>query len=154
MHGAAHMYQYAGSGNDTHAASVWEERVQGLVAAANASFFGSVKGAPAGIMYEQVCELTSSCNSDNTNFKSSLARWMGKTAVLVPSVKEEIMGLLASSAVAAAASCTGDEVACGYLWWATDGEHGGSDFGSMLSALEVVQSLLVEKAPDLAWMGL
>lgn len=152
MHGAAHMFAYA-AGNAGNSTDLWEARVKGLVAAANATFFWPAASAP-GVMYEQVCEPTASCNSDNTNFKSSLARWMGKTAVLVPSVRDGITALLASSAVAAAASCTGDQVACGYIWWAEDGAHGDSDFGSMLSALEVIQSLLtVPNAPKLALMS-
>ncbi|CAN8100189.1 unnamed protein product [Discula destructiva] len=147
LHGAAHMYAYLGGD------AVWEGRVKGLVKAATATFFSPPTGNATGVMYEPVCEMTSACSIDQTSFKSSLARWMGKTAVLVPSVANETMGLLESSAKAAAASCTNGtsgNVVCGMQWWTVDGFDGYSDFGSMLSALEVVQSLLVTKAPQMA----
>lgn len=150
LHGAAHMYAYT-RGNAT-----WEARVQGLVAAANATFFSPPSGNATGVMYEQNCELTSACTIDQTSFKSSLARWMGKTAMLVPSVKDGIMALLETSAKSAAASCAdgaSGNVTCGMKWWTADGFDGYSDFGSMLSALEVVQSLMVTNAPKLATLA-
>lgn len=150
LHGAAHMYAYTGGD------SVWEARVQGFVDAANATFFSPPSGNATGVMYEQKCELSSTCSSDQTNFKSSLARWMSKAAVLVPSVKSDVMALLAASAKSAAASCTAGtsgNTVCGMKWWTADGFDGYSDFGSMMSALEVVQSLMVTKAPQLATLA-
>lgn len=150
LHGAAHMYAYTG-GNAT-----WEARVQGLVGAANATFFSPPSGNATGVMYEQNCELTSACTIDQTSFKGSLARWMGKTAMLVPSVKDGIMALLETSAKSAAASCadgSSGNVTCGMKWWTADGFEGYSDFGSMMSALEVVQSLMVTSAPQLATLA-
>ncbi|KAJ4419934.1 hydrolase 76 protein [Gnomoniopsis sp. IMI 355080] len=147
LHGAAHMYAYTGGD------AAWEARVQGLVGAANATFFSPPSGNATGVMYEQNCELTSACTIDQTSFKSSLARWMAKSAMLVPSVKDDVMAVLATSAKSAAASCTdgtSGNVTCGMKWWTADGFDGYSDFGSMLSALEVVQSLLVTNAPELA----
>ncbi|KAI1264901.1 glycoside hydrolase family 76 protein [Xylariaceae sp. FL1019] len=135
MHGAAHMYNYTDTYNHTEA-GVWEDRVAGLVKTANETFFKN------GIMFEQKCEPDMSCSVDNTGFKSSLARWMGKTAVLVPTQKETIMGLLETSALGAAKSCAGTGNACG-IQWTTGSFDGNSDFGTTLSAFEVIQSLLV-----------
>lgn len=168
LHGAANMYAYhaSGAGGNETAAGEWEARVVGLLGAANRTFFSPPTGGgnATGVMYEQECETAwaagASCGTDQTSFKSSLARWMGKTAALVPSVKGEVTGLLEASARAAAASCAevgGGEgqgatrLACGMRWWTAEGFDGYSDFGSMLSALEVVQSLLVTtNAPALA----
>lgn len=154
LHGAANMYAYAGAAGSQDQA-VWESRVAGLLAAANATFFSPPAGNATGVMYEQKCELTSSCSIDQTSFKSSLARWLGKTAVLVPSARDGALGLLAASARGAAASCAdvSGSLACGMKWWTADGYDGYSDFGSMLSALEVVQSLLVTSAPTLATLA-
>lgn len=144
LHGAAAMYAYSGG------SPIWEARVQGLLDRAEAVFFSPPAGNATGVMYE-LCETGKTCDIDQTSFKSSLARWMGKTAILVPSVADQVMGLLASSAAAAAASCTdgGSGLVCGMQWWLADGYDGYSDFGTTLSALEVVQSLLVTGAPQL-----
>lgn len=147
MHGAAAMFNY------TEGNSKWRIRVEALLSTAESTFFSPPPGNATGVMYEQQCELTSSCTIDQTSFKSSLARWMGKTAALMPRLADDIMELLTSSAKAAAASCTNGpagNVVCGMKWWTADGFDGYSDFGSMLSALEVVQSLLVGNAPRLA----
>ncbi|KAI1865767.1 hypothetical protein JX265_008090 [Neoarthrinium moseri] len=144
LHGAANMY--AATEGDTK--TTWESRVQGLVKTAKSTFFGPSTDAQ-NIMYEQKCEKSSSCTTDQTSFKSSLSRWMGKTTVLVPSVSDSIMELLHASAKGAAASCSGYENStCGQKW-TTGSFDGQSDFGVELSALEVVQSLLVKSAPAL-----
>lgn len=165
LHGAANMYAYTGASGwapDADQAALWEGRVQGVLAAANRTFFSPPAGNATGVMYEPKCEPASSCNIDQTSFKSSLARWLGKTAVLVPSAAETALSLLATSARAAAASCTtvaastsgaAAQLACGRRWWNADGFDGYSDFGTMLSALEVVQSLLVTSAPGLVTMA-
>ncbi|KAI2626542.1 glycoside hydrolase family 76 protein [Hypoxylon sp. NC1633] len=145
LHGAAHMYAYSKD-------SSWETIVQGLVKSAESTFFGPTSDAP-GIMYERKCELATLCNVDQTSFKASLARWLGKTAVLVPSVRTSIISLLEATAQGAAASCSGSSgygsSACGLKWW-TGGFDGLSAFGVELSALEAIQSLLVTSAPKLA----
>ncbi|KAI3399559.1 hypothetical protein diail_6581 [Diaporthe ilicicola] len=150
MMGAANMYAYTGAMGFSEQQVVWGQRVAGLVAAANATFFSPPTNNATGVMYEQKCEVTSECDLDQTSFKSSLARWMGKTAMLVPSAKDNIMTLLTTSAKAAAASCTEgtSTVSCGMKWWTADGFDGYSDFGSQLSALEVVQSLLVTSTAE------
>ncbi|KAI1076797.1 glycoside hydrolase family 76 protein [Whalleya microplaca] len=143
LHGAAHMYAF------TEGDSVWESRVQRLVATAKSTFFGPTANS-TGVMYEQNCELDNKCNVDQMSFKASLSRWLGKTAVLVPSVSETILGLLKSSAKGAASSCSEHaNSTCGMKWY-IGGFDGQSNFGAQLSALETVQSLLVTKAPRLA----
>lgn len=142
MHGAAHMYAYTGS-------AIWEQIVQGLVRTAKNTFFTPFDNA-TNVMYERICEKTASCSTDQTSFKSSLGRWMGKTAVLVPSVRGTIEELLTASAAAAGASCSGlGNSTCGMQWF-TGTYDGQSDFGTALSALEVIQSLLVFDAPAMA----
>lgn len=146
LHGAAHMYAYSEDGSDAKA--LWESRVQGLVSAAKITFFGPTDDAP-NVMFEQKCEIGKACSTDQTSFKSSLSRWLGKTAVLVPSVADTIFELLQASAEGAAASCTGySNSTCGSQWYADF--NGQSDFGVELSALEIVQSLLVKTAPVFA----
>lgn len=142
LHGAAHMYAFTKD-------SVWESRVQGLVKAAQSTFFGPTPNATE-VMYEQKCELQSACNVDQTSFKASLSRWLGKTAVLVPSVKTTIETLLKATAQGAALSCSGyGNATCGVQWY-TGGFDGQSDLGVELSALEAIQSLLATTAPKLA----
>ncbi|KAK7752856.1 hypothetical protein SLS62_005198 [Diatrype stigma] len=140
LNGAANMFAFTGGDQ------VWEDRVKGFVDTAATTFFTSDPN-PAGIMYEQKCETDTGCTTDQTSFKASLSRWLGKTAVLVPSVQEKILGLLETSAAGAAASCSGNgNSTCGVQWFKGDFD-GQSDFGTELSALEVVQSLLVIAAP-------
>ncbi|KAI1468260.1 glycoside hydrolase family 76 protein [Daldinia caldariorum] len=142
IHGAAHMYAFTNS-------SAWESRVQGLVRTAQKTFFGPTSNA-TGVMYEQKCELDSVCNIDQTSFKASLARWLGKTAVLVPSLKSDIKALLEATAQGAATSCAGyGNATCGVQWY-TGGFDGQSNLGVELSALEAVQSLLAANAPEFA----
>lgn len=153
--GAANMYAYTGDQALSNQQATWQERVSGLLAGANHTFFSPPTGNATGVMYEQNCELTAECNTDQTSFKSSLARWMAKTAVLVPSFRDDIVAMLATTAQRAAASCVdaSGSLVCGQRWWIADGYDGLTEFGSMLSSLDAVQSLLVERAPQLAKLG-
>ncbi|KAI1131842.1 glycoside hydrolase family 76 protein [Nemania abortiva] len=137
LHGAAHMANFTGD-------AVWEKRVLGFVDTAAATFFTPAK---TGVMFEQQCEPSHACTTDQTSFKASLSRWLGKTAVLVPSATTTVMGLLENSAKGAAQSCVGNgNSTCG-VSWTGKGFDGQSDFGVELSALETIQSLLVFDAP-------
>jgi len=79
-----------------------------------------------------------------------LARWLAKTAVLVPNLSDGIMNLLEASAQGAATGCSGyGNSTCGVQWY-VGGFDGLTDFGVELSSLEIVQSLLVTSAPMLA----
>ncbi|KAJ3579734.1 hypothetical protein NPX13_g836 [Xylaria arbuscula] len=134
LHGAAHMFNFT---EDV----VWEEHVHGFVNTTASTFFKS------GIMFEQKCEPSKVCTTDQTSFKASLSRWMGKTAVLVPSANDSIMGMLEKSAAGAAQSCVGNSNSTCGVSWTGSGFDGQSDFGVELSALETIQSLLVFEAP-------
>ena len=149
LHGAAHMFAYSGSGNGSDGSNLWESRVHYMLDAANQTFFTPYPNA-TGVVYEQLCEPRGLCNTDQTSFKGNLARWMGKTAALVPSSKQRIMSLLRPSAAAAAFSCSGlGNSTCGTKWY-VGGYDGATGFGQQLSGLEVMLSLMVESAPELA----
>lgn len=151
LHGTAAMYAYT-SEHDPSSAGTWQSRVHSFLLSANQTFFSPPGQNATGVMYEQKCEMDLSCSTDQTAFKSSLARWMAKTAVLVPGEKDLIMSLLATSAEGAVKSCVlayGVQV-CGMTWWDKAGFDGKPSFGAQLSALEVVTGLLVGQAPALA----
>lgn len=147
LHGAAHMYAYcqrSGAGGCT----VWEDRVKGMVERAKETFSTPYPNA-TNVVFEQRCELTGSCSVDQTSFKASLVHWLGKTAVLVPSVANDIRELLMATAIGAVSSCSDDSGVCGMKWY-INGYDGQKSFGVQLSALEAVQSLMINDAPTLA----
>lgn len=102
-------------------------------------------------MWEQACEeangvgVKGTCNQDQVTFKAYLSRWLAATSVLVPDLKDPIMKLLTSSAIAAAGQCDHGEkgASCGTKWY--EGKYdGNSGVGQQMTALEVIQSLLVD----------
>lgn len=76
---------------------------------------------------------------------------MAATAQLVPSTASTILPLLETSAAAAAAQCDGgtDGVTCGEHWTAKSTWDGTYGVGQQMSALSVIQGLLIESAPAL-----
>lgn len=124
---------------------IWKERTLGLLNASDVFFspFSNVTG----IMFEAACEPYNKCNNDQYSFKAYLARWLAKTMILAPFTAKTIRPLLETSARAAAKSCSGgtDGVTCGTKWWVGDYD-GKTGVGQQLSALEVIQSLLIEDA--------
>ena len=96
-------------------------------------------------MTEVFCEPHGTCNVDERSFKSYLTRWMAITAKLVPHTYDIIMPKLRASAQAAALQCNGPDNACGLKW--TDGAtfDGSTGVGEQMAALEVFQSLLIDK---------
>ena len=147
LYGSAHMA--AANGNNTGA--VWTQRVEGFVAAASSVFFSPFPNA-TGIMYENKCEVPNNCDTDQLSFKAYLARWLSKSALLVPSIQQNVTVLLQASATGAAASCSGlGNGTCGTRWY-TNGWDGTMGLGQQLTALEVVQSLLAPSGPQLATM--
>lgn len=96
--------------------------------------------------YEVACEPNNLCNVDQLSFKAYLSRWMAATTKVAPWTSDQILPLLASSATAAAQSCSGgdDGATCGTKWTQTgwDGTYG---VGQQMSALEVIQSNLIQK---------
>jgi len=74
-------------------------------------------------------------------FKGLLAHWLADTVQMVPYTSQDIMPVLRTSAQAAAKACDGG---CAFVWHGTStGEKSGSGVGEQLSALSVVQGLLV-----------
>ncbi|KAI6858525.1 mannan endo-1,6-alpha-mannosidase [Hortaea werneckii] len=152
MHGAANMFAYSGSGNGSSSGTLWEGRVHNMITAANQTFFSPYPNA-TGVMYEQICEPRELCNTDQASFKGSLARWMSKSAALVPSAKEGVMELLRSSAEGAAQSCSGlGNSTCGTKWY-VGGYDGVTGFGQQVSGLEVMLSLMINDASKLATLN-
>ncbi|TVY86053.1 Mannan endo-1,6-alpha-mannosidase, partial [Lachnellula willkommii] len=98
--------------------SVWLARTKGLLAHATSQFFTPYANA-TDVMYEWQCEESNSCDLDQYSFKAYLSRWMTETAVLVPSLKPDILALLTPSAQAAALACSGGVggAQCGTKWY-------------------------------------
>lgn len=95
-------------------------------------------------MSEVLCEDIGTCNTDQLAFKGILARWMVKSSVVAPFTHDQISILLTSSAKAAAGACSGGEsrTTCGEKWY-TGAYDGSTGVGQELSALSVIQSLLL-----------
>jgi mannan endo-1,6-alpha-mannosidase len=149
LHGAAHMYAYSQSANATQDGTEWEQRVQGLLKTIQSVFFSPFSNA-TNIMFEPECEEASTCSTDQESFKASLAQWLGKTAVLVPSVAGDIQTMMQATAQGVASSCSGQGAnTCGMKYY-IGGWDGQASLGVQLSALETVQSLLVSDAPQFA----
>lgn len=147
VYGTAILYNY------TNASDTWAARTTGLLEAANRTFFQAYTNA-SGVMVEVGCEPTGNCDDDQYSFKAYLGRWLAKTSVVAPFTAGPIKALLSSSAKAAAQSCTGptDGVTCGQKWY-VGGYDGSYGLGQELSALEVMQGLLVGNAPMLQTNG-
>lgn len=120
--------------------SKWGARVSGLLKE-NMVFFNN-----GTIMYEVACEPNGNCNVDQLSFKAYLSRWMAATTKVAPWTSDQILPLLASSAQAAAQSCSGgnDGNVCGTKWTQA-GWDGTFGVGQQMSALEVIQSNLIKK---------
>lgn len=99
-------------------------------------------------MYEAACEDNMRCNVDQLSFKAYFSRWLAATAKLVPSVHDQILSLLQTSAVGAAASCSGGDsgTTCGTRWW-TGQWDGTTGVGQQMCAMEVIQTLLLDSVP-------
>jgi mannan endo-1,6-alpha-mannosidase len=135
LYGAATLYNY------TNGSATWGNRTAGLVDFALQAFTSPFPNATH-VLYEQ-CELTWNCNIDQYSFRAYLARFLAKTAVLVPKTAAKVTPVLRASAHHAAAACSGgtNHTTCGARWY-LNAWDGTSGLGQALSALEVVQSLL------------
>ena len=140
-HGAAVM------ANFTNQHPKWVNRTQALVASAASTFFSPYDNASS-VMFEQNCERTTSCNTDQFSFKAYLGRWMAKSTLMLADIAPSVTPLLQASAQAAAASCAGGPSGrmCGTKWY-VGGWDGSQGLGQQLSALETIQSLLVGTVP-------
>ncbi|MCJ1381010.1 hydrolase 76 protein [Xylographa soralifera] len=137
--------------NATAGSALWTSRAAGLLAA-SARFFAPFPNASL-VMYEPACEPQGVCDADQLSFKALLARWLAAAAQLVPDLTGAVAVLLERSAAAAAKACTGGArgETCGQKWY-VGGFDGSVGVGQQLSALEVVQGLLVGRRspPDVA----
>ncbi|KAL8679841.1 MAG: hypothetical protein Q9186_003907 [Xanthomendoza sp. 1 TL-2023] len=137
MLGAANMYNF------TKGSDKWRSRLDNVFNA-TAMFYSPTA---ANVMVEVACEPYGTCNTDNFSFKAYLARWMAATTKMAPYTYELIMQKIRASAAAAALQCSGGAsgTLCGIKW--SDGAKydGTTGVGQQMSALEIIQSLLVSR---------
>ena len=154
--GCAYMYNYTEGGEP------WHSRINLLLDNINIFFRKQVGANPNSIMppgggqilAEVTCETSKmpTCNADQTAFKAFLARWMAVTTQLAPFTTPRIMPLLAASANAAAAVCTGQAqgmkkgTVCGRRWYQNvyDSQYG---VGEQMSAMSIFQNNLIANQP-------
>ncbi|MCJ1471765.1 hypothetical protein MMC13_000405 [Lambiella insularis] len=138
------LYGSAALANYTNGSALWTARATGLLRA-SARFFTPYPNASL-VMFEPACEPRGTCDVDQASFKAYLARWMAAAAQLVPDLTDAITTLLQHSALAAAAACSGGarNDTCGQKWY-VGGFDGSVGVGQQLSALEVVQGLLINR---------
>ncbi|CAG8951990.1 hypothetical protein HYFRA_00000725 [Hymenoscyphus fraxineus] len=136
LYGSAMMY------NLTDGSALWLERTTGFYNA-TANFFSPFDNATS-IMYEPACETVNTCNTDQFSFKAYLSRFMWATSIIAPFTAQSTAQLLTTSALAAANACSGpsDGVTCGARWY-EPGFDGKWGLGQQMSALEVIQGLLI-----------
>jgi mannan endo-1,6-alpha-mannosidase len=137
------LYGAAALANATYPNLLWLQRAEALLAG-SASFFSPYTNA-SNVMYEPACESQGTCDTDQYAFKGLLARWLAKSAQLVPDLSHAVTILLETSALAATASCSGlgqaGNSTCGTKWY-VNGFDGNTGLGQQFSALEVIQGLL------------
>jgi mannan endo-1,6-alpha-mannosidase len=99
-------------------------------------------------MKEVACEDNGKCDVDQRSFKAYLARWMAASTKVAPFTHDIIMPLLRTSAIGAASSCNAgaDGNQCG-LKWGIGTNDGSMGVGEQMSALEVIQSNLIDLVP-------
>ncbi|KFY31811.1 hypothetical protein V493_00774 [Pseudogymnoascus sp. VKM F-4281 (FW-2241)] len=136
--GAATMYNY------TDGSAVWKERVEKLLERTIINFF------PKGIATE-LCEAELNCSIDMYAQKAFLTRWMAASAKIAPFIYEDVMKVMRTSAVAAAAQCSGGETGrvCGLSWSKKEQYDGTKGVGQQMAAMEVIQSLLIKQARNI-----
>lgn len=121
----------------------WLDIVEGLLNTTFTTFFPTTMGNK--IMVEITCQPLGNCDTDQLSFRSYLARTLAVTTQLIPSLHETIYPYLRASAQGAAAQCDGGNTGaiCGMEWNTTiwDGTYG---VGQEMSALAVIQSLMLD----------
>jgi len=136
LYGSAVLYNY------TNGSALWESRTQGFLNA-TANFFSPYDNS-TNIMYEPACETVNTCNTDQYSFKGYLARFMWASTLMAPFTTSAVTTLLTDSSKAAAEACSGpsDGVTCGQHWY-YGGYDGNYGVGQQMSALEIIQGLLI-----------
>ncbi|KAK8059613.1 endo mannanase- GH76 family [Apiospora saccharicola] len=140
LYGAAVLY------NHTRGDATWGDRTTRLLAAAGSRYFSPYANA-TGVMFEQMCEISNTCDTDMLSFKAYLSRFLWATTQMMPSTLPTVQALLVPSALAAGQACSGgaNGTVCGHRWY-VGGYDGTTSLGQQMSALEVVQGLLVQEA--------
>ena len=118
---------------------IWRNRTQGLLDTTAFAFF------PNGIAKE-ICEQNDLCNVDQRSFKAYLSAWMARTTQMAPWTYDKIMPLLKSSAVAAAAQCSGgpDGNTCGTKWFMNETWDTTDGVGQQMSAMSVFLATTIQ----------
>ncbi|THW49650.1 mannan endo-1,6-alpha-mannosidase [Aureobasidium pullulans] len=127
---------------------IWRERTLGIWNATHVFFTDQGNtGAGGQVMFEVACEPNNNCNIDQLSFKAYLSRWMAASTKVAPWLYDEIKPYLMASAAAAALSCSGgdDGTTCGTKWWNNGVWDGAYGVGQQMSALEVIQSNLIDR---------
>lgn len=153
----ANMAQTTGSDRDT-----WKKRIDGLLTHAQKVFLPEEYGGK--IVKEYACEsngekddsqpsgisLAHQCNADQRTFKAYFSHWLSKNVLLAPFTAERLLPWLQGSAMAAIGRCRGTApgIVCGRRWYRDDNEV--PDIGHQMTVMSVVQSNLIQHAPELA----
>lgn len=72
----------------------WIDRTNNFIASAKRTFVNPSTGA----LLEPRCDPSNNCNNDQVSFKGILARWLGATAVVLPSTKASVAAILDKAA--------------------------------------------------------
>lgn len=101
-----------------------------------------------GIVYELCQNTVKGCNNDQRSFKSILGRSLGQAATLLPSLRDNIMNLIDTSAAGAARTCSGgsDGHTC-TIDWSANPIVQLYGLGEQMSALEFIQNTIVLQSP-------
>lgn len=140
LYGASVMYNVSAA-NDPNGADVarWKGHIDRIISGLGV-FFDN------GVLYEVACETNGKCDVDQRSFKAYLSRWMAATIKTAPYTHDTLLPMLQKSAQAAVSTCTGgtDGNQCGLRWTIGPTFDGSTGVGEMMSALEVVQSCLID----------
>ncbi|CAK7221988.1 hypothetical protein SCUCBS95973_004687 [Sporothrix curviconia] len=140
--GAAAMYNYTAINNDQDNATLWKERVDGMLNGTAVFFTTNERN----IMTEVACEPVNLCDLDQQSFKAYLSRWMAATTKWAPWTSTTIMPLLNASAIAAASQCTGGDNGqmCGLKWTDSGKWDGSTGVGQQMAAMEVTLANMID----------
>ncbi|EUC37786.1 glycoside hydrolase family 76 protein [Bipolaris victoriae FI3] len=142
MSGAAALWNMSETRGNASQAEYWRTRLEGIIDGVGVFF--NPEGAPD-VMSEVACERNGLCDHDQRSFKAYLSRWMGYTMLTAPWTREKIMPKLRASAAAAAKQCGPGKGGCGLRWWRNGVNDGEVGVGEQMSALEVMQNLLIDQ---------
>ncbi|KAF1846365.1 glycoside hydrolase family 76 protein [Cucurbitaria berberidis CBS 394.84] len=72
----------------------WLDRTNGFIASAKRTFTQN------GTLFEQKCEASATCNTDQVSFKGILARWLGASALILPELRADIADVISGTVTA------------------------------------------------------